>query len=281
MAKVTWKDKRNFIDDDTIPREEKITAEDMNELKGVINSMEGGGGGIAGDTVPIGAMLPCTTDVIPDGWLLCDGSLINRTEYSELFAVIGESYGAGDGETTFALPDIQSPLSYTIDGKSVQFINQTPSLHAVIKAKQVIPVTGGIINDRTSKSETDALSAAAVQMLLEKHTTDLPEVIFGTTKMEKDQTYSLNKSIDKFRYVLIMYASLPSLHCMNTMLVPVRFIDKNASTASNQFNLHCRVSEESFAYSQIGFVDETTLRVKTASGIGKYPDVYVKICGIR
>lgn len=42
MAKVTWKDKRNFIDDDTIPREEKITAEDMNELKGAINSMEGG-----------------------------------------------------------------------------------------------------------------------------------------------------------------------------------------------------------------------------------------------
>ena len=48
MAKVTWKDKRNFIDDDTIPREEKITAEDMNELKGVINSMEGDGECVAG-----------------------------------------------------------------------------------------------------------------------------------------------------------------------------------------------------------------------------------------
>jgi microcystin-dependent protein len=40
-----------------------------------------------------------------NGWLKCDGSVISRTEYSELFAVIGTSFGNGDGVNTFNLPD--------------------------------------------------------------------------------------------------------------------------------------------------------------------------------
>lgn len=43
----------------------------------------------------------------PSGWLICDGSAINRTEYSKLFEVIGQTYGAGDGNTTFNLPDMR------------------------------------------------------------------------------------------------------------------------------------------------------------------------------
>lgn len=109
--------------------------------------------------------------------------------------------------------------------------------------------------------------------------TDLPEILMNA-KMEKNNTYTLSKSIDQFRYLLIMYASLSSLHCMNTMLVPVRFIEKGTS-ASNQFNLHCRINETSYSSSQIGFVDGTTLKAQTAEGSGNYPDVYVKICGIR
>lgn len=42
----------------------------------------------------------------PYGWLPCDGRLLNRVEYSELFDKIGTQFGAGDGSTTFALPDL-------------------------------------------------------------------------------------------------------------------------------------------------------------------------------
>ena len=41
----------------------------------------------------------------PDGWLFCDGSAISRTLYADLFAVIGTTYGSGDGTTTFNLPN--------------------------------------------------------------------------------------------------------------------------------------------------------------------------------
>lgn len=43
----------------------------------------------------------------PAGWLVCDGSAISRTTYSKLFEVIGQTYGTGDGNTTFNLPDMR------------------------------------------------------------------------------------------------------------------------------------------------------------------------------
>ena len=64
-------------------------------------------GAVSGDTLPIGAIIPFGSDTIPENWLLCDGSLISRTTYQDLFNVIGTSYGAGDGFTTFKLPDLR------------------------------------------------------------------------------------------------------------------------------------------------------------------------------
>lgn len=43
----------------------------------------------------------------PAGWLLCDGSAVSRTIYSTLYAAIGDTWGAGDGSTTFNLPDLR------------------------------------------------------------------------------------------------------------------------------------------------------------------------------
>ena len=50
-----------------------------------------------------------TTAIITGGdhgkWLECDGRAVSRTTYATLFAAIGTTYGAGDGSTTFNLPD--------------------------------------------------------------------------------------------------------------------------------------------------------------------------------
>lgn len=45
-------------------------------------------------------------NTIPSGFLLCDGSKVSRTTYKKLFNVIGTTYGAGDGSTTFTLPNL-------------------------------------------------------------------------------------------------------------------------------------------------------------------------------
>ncbi len=57
------------------------------------------------DSVPIGCGMDWFTDTAPDNWLFCRGQAISRTDYAELFAVIGTTFGIGDGSTTFNLPD--------------------------------------------------------------------------------------------------------------------------------------------------------------------------------
>jgi microcystin-dependent protein len=57
--------------------------------------------------VPTGAMMQYAAASAPTGWLLCDGSAVSRTTYADLFALIGTTYGAGDGSTTFTLPDMR------------------------------------------------------------------------------------------------------------------------------------------------------------------------------
>lgn len=55
---------------------------------------------------PAGIIMPFAGTVAPQGCLFCDGSAVSRTTYAELFSVIGTTYGAGDGETTFNIPDL-------------------------------------------------------------------------------------------------------------------------------------------------------------------------------
>lgn len=57
--------------------------------------------------VPTGGMVMWGTASAPTGYLLCNGSAVSRSTYSALFAVIGTSYGSGDGSTTFNLPDFR------------------------------------------------------------------------------------------------------------------------------------------------------------------------------
>lgn len=57
--------------------------------------------------VPVGVVQAFAGNATPAGWLLCDGSAVSRTEYSALFAVIGTTYGAGDGSSTFNLPNLK------------------------------------------------------------------------------------------------------------------------------------------------------------------------------
>lgn len=73
------------------------------------------------DALPVGAMSPYGNVVPPDNWLLCDGSAVSRTEYSELFAIIGTSYGVGDGVTTFNLPNKKGRNSVGLDTSDADF----------------------------------------------------------------------------------------------------------------------------------------------------------------
>src|SRR3990167_1211944 len=58
--------------------------------------------------VPVGSVHAMAANVVPDGYLPCSGQAVSRTTYANLFARIGETWGAGDGSTTFNVPNIQN-----------------------------------------------------------------------------------------------------------------------------------------------------------------------------
>lgn len=62
---------------------------------------------VGGSSFPAGIMAPFAGTSAPSGWLLCYGQTVSRTNYAALFLAIGTTYGAGDGSTTFGLPDIR------------------------------------------------------------------------------------------------------------------------------------------------------------------------------
>ena len=68
-----------------------------------------------GNINPVGSIAAYSISSIPSGWLLCDGSAVSRTTYSSLFAIIGTTYGSGDGSTTFNLPNLTGRVPIGID----------------------------------------------------------------------------------------------------------------------------------------------------------------------
>lgn len=60
--------------------------------------------------VPTGTVALMATAEEPEGWALCDGAAISRHDAPELWALIGTSFGAGDGVTTFNLPNITAAV---------------------------------------------------------------------------------------------------------------------------------------------------------------------------
>ncbi|MCY1196395.1 Phage Tail Collar Domain protein [compost metagenome] len=79
--------------------------------------------------VPAGFVLPFAASAPPAGWLRANGAAVSRTTYAALFAAIGTTYGAGDGSTTFNLPDVRAEFPrFWDDGRG---IDANPSPRAI------------------------------------------------------------------------------------------------------------------------------------------------------
>jgi hypothetical protein len=57
--------------------------------------------------VPVGAIVPYAGIAVPTNWWSCEGQEVSRISYPQIFAVVGTRWGAGDGATTFNLPDLR------------------------------------------------------------------------------------------------------------------------------------------------------------------------------
>lgn len=97
-----------------------MTAERLNQLQDNVETAILIGG-VSGDTLPVGSIIPWSSNNIPSNYLLCDGRAVNRTDYAELFSVIGGNYGVGDGSTTFNLPNLKGRVPVGKDSTQTEF----------------------------------------------------------------------------------------------------------------------------------------------------------------
>ncbi|MFG6139516.1 phage tail protein [Halomonas sp. B23F22_10] len=65
--------------------------------------------------IPAGAVMGFPFTNAPAGWLKCNGAAVSRSAYADLFAAIGTTFGAGDGSTTFSLPDYRGEFPRWLD----------------------------------------------------------------------------------------------------------------------------------------------------------------------
>jgi microcystin-dependent protein len=118
----------------------------------------------------VGTIKPWPKATAPSGYLLCDGTAVSRTTYAELYAVTGDTYGAGNGSTTFNVPQLQGKTPQGYDGNTYnlagtggantvtvavtnnQAVNSTlannQAVNSTIANNQTVAVTGSI--DTTS-----------------------------------------------------------------------------------------------------------------------------------
>lgn len=166
----------------------------------------------SGDTLPIGSIAQFGGATAPINWLFCNGQAVSRETYSELFAVIGTTYGQGDGSTTFNLPDYNAISPTGVE----PYINQ----YSVIKAKQSIGVLADVTRDITDPNEDAVPNASTVKNYvddtMEDHkTNDLlwegNQTISGATNID----LNAGKNVYDYRFIVFDAGS------GTTILVPV------------------------------------------------------------
>jgi len=105
----------------------------------------------ANSILPTGLIVPFAGDTssVPSGWMLCDGTIIDRTTYANLFNVIGQSFGDGDGSTTFNLPDFRGMFLRGVDNGA----GRDPDV-----GSRTAPAQGGNANDNVGSVQFSGTS---------------------------------------------------------------------------------------------------------------------------
>ena len=110
MAQITYDDKVALNENPSVAEINKVTDDNMNEIKDTINT-----------NTPVGSISLFAGATAPTGWLICDGSAVSRTTYANLFSVIGTTYGTGDGSTTFNIPNLKGKVPVGLNSSDTDF----------------------------------------------------------------------------------------------------------------------------------------------------------------
>lgn len=111
--------------------------------------------------INVGVIETFSGSSVPDGYLLCDGRAVSRTTYSNLFSVVGTTYGAGDGSTTFNLPNYsgksvvgKDSSNFTVLGGTGGNINTALKIENLPSHTHTVTAKGSVSSTFTGSSAT-------------------------------------------------------------------------------------------------------------------------------
>jgi microcystin-dependent protein len=113
------------------------------------------------DVLPVGMVAPFGGTTAPTGWLICDGTAVSRTTYSQLFAYLGTTWGAGNGTTTFNLPDMSGAF---LRGTGTGVVNGRNKVGPAIGAKQEDEMQGHWHGVRLNSTAPDPSFQTSAQL---------------------------------------------------------------------------------------------------------------------
>jgi microcystin-dependent protein len=108
--------------------------------------------------VPTGSVQMFAGASAPTNWLLCNGSAISRTTFATLFALIGTTYGTGDGSTTFNVPDMRGRMPVGVGtgtGLTARTLGQTGGAESVTIASSNLPIHTHTLSAHTHTTSVD------------------------------------------------------------------------------------------------------------------------------
>jgi microcystin-dependent protein len=98
-----------------------VSATEIGYLDGVTSNVQAQINTTLEYVAPTGSIIIWSTNTPPSNWLLCNGATVSRTTYATLFSVIGTTYGAGDGSTTFVVPNLMGRVPVGRDANQTEF----------------------------------------------------------------------------------------------------------------------------------------------------------------
>lgn len=100
------------------------------------------GAASAVQAVPVGVVMDFAGTAAPSGWLMCYGQTVSRATYAALFDAIGTAFGAGDGATTFAVPDLRGLVTAGKDNMGGVSANRLTGLSGGVDG-DILGASGG------------------------------------------------------------------------------------------------------------------------------------------
>lgn len=138
--------------------------------------------------IPTGIVLAFAGSSAPSGFLVCDGSAVSRTSYSELFSVIGTAHGSGDGSTTFNLPDYRGRFLRGCDNMGTGAAGLDPDT-----ASRTAMNTGGNTGDAVGSVQSQATAINGLTLHDPQHSHPTPT--FGTVASAGNAVEACSNSV--------------------------------------------------------------------------------------